>query len=265
MKVIVCLKQVPDPETPSSAFKIDASGKKVVPAQGIAPVVSPFDTQAVEAALRIRDAQGGGQITVISMGPASARDVIKHALAMGADDGVLIDDPALADVFDPFVTVTVLAAAIRKVGEFDAIFTGRQAADWDWGVTGPGLAEVLGLEQATFAKSVTAQDGKLVVERVLADGFETVEVQTPAVVTVSNELGDPRYPQLRQIMAAARKQVAVYKLADLGLSAADVAPRLTLEKLFIPVKESQVEIIEGETPQERAATLARKLREAKLI
>jgi electron transfer flavoprotein beta subunit len=265
MKMIVCVKQIPDPETPATAFRVDEQAKKVIPAQGIAPVISPFDAQAVEAALRIRDAQGEGQITVVSMGPASARDVIKHALAMGADEGVLIEDPAVQDTVDPFVTVTVLAAAIRKIGDFDVIFTGRQAADWDWGVTGPGLAELLGAESVTIAKSVTANDGKLTVERVLGNGFETVEVPTPAVVTISNELGDPRYPQLRQIMAAARKQVTTYTLADLGLSADQIKPRINLERLYVPVKESQVEIIEGDTPQEKAAVLARKLREAKLI
>lgn len=265
MKMIVCVKQIPDPETPTAAFKVDENVKKVIPAQGIAPVISPFDAQAVEAALRIRDAQGEGQVTVVSMGPASARDVIKHALAMGADDGVLIDDPSVHDNFDPFVTVTVLAAAIRKVGGFDVIFTGRQAADWDWGVTGPGLAEELGAESVTIAKSITAADGRLVVERVLSNGFETVEVPTPAVITVSNELGDPRYPQLRQIMAAARKQVTTYTVADLGLTNAQLQPRITLDRLYVPVKESQVEIIEGDTPQEKAANLARKLREAKLI
>lgn len=265
MKMVVCLKQIPDPETPSSAFKVDERTMKVVPAQGIAPVVSPFDAQAVEAALRIRDAMGEGHITVISMGAASARDVIKHGLAMGADEGVLIDDPALQDVVDPFVTVTVLAAAINKVGGVDAVFTGRQAADWDWGVTGSGLAEVLGLTQATVAKSISAKDGRLVVERVLTDGFETVEVAVPAMVSVSNELGDPRYPQLRQIMAAARKQVTTYTLADLGLSAADIAPRIKLERLFVPVRDSQVEVIEGDSPAEKAANLAQKLRDAKLI
>lgn len=265
MKMVVCVKQIPDPETPASAFKVDERTKKVIPAQGIAPVISPFDAQAVEAALRIRDAQGGGHITVLSMGPAGARDVIKHSLAMGADDGVLIDDPAVHDVSDPFVTVTVLAAAIRKIGDVNMVLTGRQAADWDWGVTGPGLAEELGMESVTFAKSVSADDSKVTVERVLSDGFETVEASLPAVVTVSNELGDPRYPQLRQIMQAARKQVTMYTLADLGLSADQVQPRISLERLYIPVKESRVEIIEGDTPQEKAANLARKLREAKLI
>src|SRR5829696_5174181 len=97
MNFICTVKQIPDPETPATAFRVDEGAMKVVPAQGIAPVISPYDAQAVEAALRIRDAQGGGKITVLSIGPASARDVIKHALAMGADEGILIDDPQVND------------------------------------------------------------------------------------------------------------------------------------------------------------------------
>ncbi len=265
MDMVVCVKQIPDPETPATAFKVDETAMKAVPAQGIAPVISPFDAQAVEAALRIRDAAGEGKITILSLGPASARDVIKHSLAMGADEGVLVDDPALYNNSDPYVTVQVLAAAIRKIGPFDAIFTGRQAADWDYGITGPGLAETFGIPSVTFAKKVEANNGALTVERVLADGFETIEAQRPCLVTVSNELGDPRYPQLRQIMAAARKQVQVWTLADLELSADQLQPRLKVERLYIPVKQSNVEIIEGDTVEEQAANLARKLREAKLI
>lgn len=264
MNMIVCVKQIPDPETPASAFKVDEAAKKVLPPQGIAPVISPFDAQAVEAALRIRDSQGSGKITILSMGPASARDAIKHGLAMGADDGVLIDDPALADA-DSFVTARVLAAAIKKLGEFDIIFCGRQAADWDAGVVGPGLSELLGVPAVTIAKSVQANDGHLRVERVLTDGFETVEVPAPCVVTVSNELGDPRYPQLRQIMMAARKQVQVWKASDLGLSPDQLQSPLQMERLYVPVKESNVELIEGDTPEEKAQNLARRLREAKLI
>lgn len=265
MNIVVCVKQIPDPETPATAFKVDESTMKVIPAQGIAPVISPFDAQAVEAALRLRDAAGQGKVTVVSIGPASARDVIKHALAMGSDEGVLIDDPQLHNNNDPFVTATVLVAAIRKIGDFDAILTGRQAADWDYGITGPGVAELLGIPSVTFAKKVEAKNGALSVERVLADGFETIEAQRPCLVTVSNELGDPRYPQLRQIMAAARKQVQVWTVADLGLSAEQIAPRMTVERLYVPVKQSNVEIIEGDTVEEQAATLARRLREAKII
>jgi electron transfer flavoprotein beta subunit len=264
MDMIVCVKQILDPETPASAFKVDEAAKKVIPPQGMAPVINPFDAQAVEAALRIRDATGDGKITVLSLGPASARDAIKHGLAMGADDGILIDDPALADA-DSFVSARVLAAAIRKLGNFDIIFTGRQAADWDMGIVGPGLGELLGVPAVTITKSVEAVDGRLRVERVLMDGFETVEVPTPCVITISNELGDPRYPQLRQIMMAARKQVAVWTAADLGLSEDDMRSPLHIERLFVPVKESHVEIIEGDTVEEQAQNLARRLRESKLI
>lgn len=264
MNMIVCVKQIPDPETPASAFKVDEATKKVLPAQGITPIISPFDAQAVEAALRVRDATGDGSVTILSAGPASARDVIKHGLAMGADDGILIDDPALAEA-DSFVIARVLAAAIRKLGPFDIVFCGRQAADWDMGVVGLGLAELLGIPAATIAKGAEAVDGHLRVERVLSDGFETVELVTPCVVTVSNELGDPRYPQLRQIMLAARKQVTTWTMAELGLDPAGLRSPLEVERLFIPLKESRVEIIEGENAGEQAANLARRLREVKLI
>lgn len=264
MHMIVCVKQILDPETPASAFKVDEAAKKVIPPQGMNPVINPFDAQAVEAALRIRDAAGEGKITVVSMGPASARDAIKHGLAMGADEGILIDDPVLADA-DSFVTVRVLAAAVRKIGAFDIVFCGRQAADWDMGVTGPGLAQLLDVPAVTITKSVQAEDGHLRVERVLMDGFETVDVAMPCVVTISNELGDPRYPQLRQIMLAARKQVAVWTAADLGLNSDDLRSPLTVERLYVPVKESHVEIIEGDTVEAQAENLARRLREAKLI
>jgi electron transfer flavoprotein beta subunit len=264
MDMIVCVKQILDPETPASAFKVDEAAKRVIPAQGMSPVINPFDAQAVEAALRVRDAVGEGKITVLSLGPGSARDAIKHGLAMGGDDGILIDDPALADA-DSFVTVRVLAAAIQKIGGADIVFCGRQAADWDMGIVGSGLAESLGMPAVTISKSVQAVNGHLRVERVLMDGFETVDVTLPCVVTISNELGDPRYPQLRQIMMAARKQVTVWTLADLGLDAGALRSPLTIERLFVPVKESHVEIIEGDTVEEQAENLARRLREAKLI
>ncbi|MHB8575282.1 MAG: electron transfer flavoprotein subunit beta/FixA family protein [Dehalococcoidia bacterium] len=264
MNIIVCVKQVPDPETPTAAFRVDTNTNKVIPAQGVAPVISPYDAQAVEAALRVKEQTGDGKITVLSMGPATARDAIKHGLAMGADEGVLVSDPSL-DSADAFVTAKVLAAAIQKIGDFQLVVAGRQAADWDQGVVPSGIAFILGIPSVTVAKSVTATADKITVERVLQDGFETVESPLPAVVTVSNELGDPRYPQLRQIMMAARKQVTTYTPADLGLSGGDLQPRLKLEKLYVPVNTSQVEIIEGDTPQEQAVNLARKLREARLV
>jgi len=267
VNIVCCVKQVPDPETPQSAFKVDEAAKKVVPAAGIEPVISQFDQIAVEAALRVRDAAGGGKITVLSLGQDTAKKVIQTGLAMGADEGVLLNDPALQDG-DAFATATALKAAIDKIGDVDLIICGRQATDWDQGVTGLAIAELMGVPSVHITKSVSYADGKVQAQRILGDAFETVEVSTPAVVTVSNELGEPRYPKLPQIMQAARKQVTTWGASDLGLSADQVGAagsRLELEALYIPVVQSQVEFIEGEDAAEMAANLARALREAKLI
>ncbi|MFQ5879839.1 MAG: electron transfer flavoprotein subunit beta/FixA family protein [Dehalococcoidia bacterium] len=267
MNIIVCVKQVPDPETPISQFKVDEAAKKVLPVQGIPPVISQFDALAVEAALRVRDTLGEAKITVISLGPDSARDVIKHSLAMGADEGVLLSDPAFENG-DSYTTALILTAAIKKLSEYDLILCGRQATDWDFGLVGPGIAELLGIPSITITRDVRVENGRVVAERVLLDGFEVVEAALPSLVTISNELGEPRYPQLRQIMTAARKQVPTWTAADLGLEPSQMGAagaHLVLERLYVPQVESQCEFIEGETPEEMAERLALRLREAKLI
>jgi electron transfer flavoprotein alpha/beta subunit len=263
MPHIICLaKQVPDPETPASQFRVDEAAKKVLPAPGIQPVPSQFDTIGVEAALRIKDKQPDTIITILSLGPDSYRDTIKHCLAMGADEGVHINDPSVNDS-DHWATAEILAAAIQKLAPFDLIIAGRQAVDWDMGIVGSTIAEILGIPVVTIAKDIQHNDGKVTVERVLLDGFETVEAPTPAVVTVSNELGEPRYPQLRQIMMAAKKEVKPWTLNDVGISAPQ--KRINLEALFIPETKVETEFIEGDTPQEKGEKLATRLREAKLI
>ena len=264
MHIAVCVKQVPDWDIPPASFKVDEGTKKVVPPQGVAPVTSQFDAIAVEAAMRIKDAGADAKVTVLSLGPASARDVIKQGLAMGGDEGVLLSDDAFNDL-DSHGTATVLSAAIKKLGDVDLVLTGRQAVDWDLGVTGTLISEMLGVPVITFARAVSVAEGKVVVERVLPDAFETVEAPLPAVVTVSNELGEPRYPKLPQIMAAGRKQVTTWGAGDLGLDASALAHRLTLERLYVPVVDTKVEIMEGDTPEEQAMNLARRLKEAKLI
>ncbi len=264
MNIIVCVKQIPDPETPAASFKVDEAAKKVIPAQGIAPVVNPYDPLATDAALRL---MGDGKVTVISLGPDTARDAIKHALAMGADEGVLLSDPAF-DGMDNFQTATALAKAIEKVGGADLILMGRAAADWDMGVVPSGVGQILGLPVVTVAKAIEADGNTLKVERVLDDGFQSVEVSTPAIISISNEFGEPRYPQLRQIMLAAKKSVQVWSAADLGLGSDEVGAAnrwLPLEALYVPKVESNVEIIEGDSPEEKAKNLALKLRAAKLI
>lgn len=262
MNIVVCVKQIPDPETPAASFKVDEAAKKVVPAQGIAPVVNPYDPQATEAALRIKEATGDGKVTVISLGPDSARDAIKHALAMGADEGVLITDPAFENI-DNFQTAEALAKAIEKLGPTDLVLMGRAAADWDMGVVPTGVGQLLGIPVVTVARSIEASGNTLSVSRVHDDGFQNVEVNTPAVVSVSNEFGEPRYPQLRQIMMAAKKTVQVWSAADLGLSAS--GSKMPLQALYVPKVESNVEIIDGDSPEEKARVLAQKMREAKLV
>ncbi len=266
MNMIVCCKQVIDPEAPPASFKVDTSANKVVPPPGVPPVISPFDEQAIEAALRIKDAQGG-KITAISLGINLLRDVVKKPLSMGADELVLLEDEAFVEG-DSWSTAYALAMAIKKIGEYDLIFCGRQAADWDAGQVGSGIAEILGLPSVTLAKKVDITDGKARVERVTPDGFEVVEVSLPALITASNELGEARYPTIKGIMAAKRKEPVVWKPADIGVDPSQVgaAGRHTkLLKLFQPVREGKCEIIEGESVEEAGANLALKLREAKVL
>ncbi|MFL2646941.1 MAG: electron transfer flavoprotein subunit beta/FixA family protein [Dehalococcoidia bacterium] len=262
MHFVVCAKQIPDPETPPSAFKIDESTNTVVPAQGFQPVLSQYDGIAAEAALQIKEALGDeAKITVLSVGAESAQAAIKQVLAMGADEGVLLQDDAF-EGGDSHTTAKVLAAAISNLGDVDAIFCGRQAADWDVGQVGLLVAEALGWPAAILAKGVEISDGSMKTTRVMADGFETVSQALPAVVTVSNEFGEPRYPKLQQIMQAAKKTVTTMTHDQLGLDPSEVGSsgaRLKLEKLYIPQSDSQVEIIDGETPEEQATNLIAKL------
>jgi electron transfer flavoprotein beta subunit len=266
MNMIVCCKQVIDPEAPPASFRVDTSANKVIPPQGVPPVISPFDENALEAALRIKDAQGG-TITVISLGNNLLRDVVKKPLSMGADELVLLEDEAYGEG-DSWSIAYALALAIKKIGEYDIIFCGRQAADWDSGQIGAGIAEILGLPAVTLAKKIDVADGTAKVERVTSDGYDVVEVSLPALVTVSNELGEARYPTIKGIMAAKKKEPIVWKPEDIGADSAQLGAsgrRTKLLKLFQPVREGECEMIEGESPEEAAEKLAMKLRESKVL
>ena len=266
MHMIVCIKQVIDPDAPPASFKVDTATNKVVPPPGVSPVISPFDEQAVEAALRIKDAQGG-KITVISLGINLLIDVLRKSLSMGADELILLQDEAFAEG-DSWSTAYALAMAIKKIGDYDLIFCGRQAADWDAGQVGSGIADFLGLPSVTVAQKIDITDGKARVERVTDDGYEVIEVSLPALITVSSELGEPRYPTLKGIMAAKKKQPITWKPADIGVDPAQIGAagrRARLLKLFQPVSEAKCQIIEGESPEEAAVNLALKLRENKIL
>ena len=266
MDMIVCVKQVLDPEALSGSFKIDADTNNVRPPTGVPPVLSTFDEQAIEAALRIKDINGG-KITIISLGFNLLREVVKKPLSMGADELILLEDPAFVDG-DSWSTAYALAAAIRKIGQYDLIFCGRQAADWDSGQVGSCIAEILGLPQVTLAKKVEIMDGKVRVEKVMADGYEVVEVATPALITVSNELGEPRYATIKGILAARAKEPVVWKPVDIGVDISEVGAvgrRTKMLKIFQPVHESKCEIISGRNEAEAGANMAEKLVEEKLL
>ncbi len=266
MNIIVCVKQVFDPEAPPTSFKIDAINNKVVLPANIPPVIDPYSEYALEAALKLKDTYGG-RITAISLGVNLLREVIKKPLAMGADELILLEDEAFIDG-DSWTTACALAMAIKKIDDYDIVLCGRQSADWDAGQVGCGIAEILDLPCITLARKIDISNGKAIVERVIDDGYETIEAIMPAVVTVSNEVGEPRYPTIRGIMASKKIEPTIWKSADIGVESdriGDNGRRNLLVKLFQPVREGKCEIIDGEAPEELAVKLAQRLRQEKLL
>ena len=270
MHIAVCIKEIPDPEIAPSLFRVDEEAKQVVSIPGMSPVISPFDEQAIEAALKIRDALGEDaevRITALTIGAESARGIVKHVLALGADDAVMMSDPAFADS-DSYSTAFALSKAIGKLGTVDLILTGRQAADLDAGVVGPGLAELLGVPAITFARKIDVVDGTVRVVRVLGDGSETVEAPLPAVVTVSHELGNVRNASLRETMRAAKKPVEAWAPSDIDVDAGEVGAggaRRSVERFYVPINDSTCEFIVGDGPQAIAGALAQRLVEEKIL
>ncbi|MBA7522433.1 Caffeyl-CoA reductase-Etf complex subunit CarD [subsurface metagenome] len=259
MNIIVCVKQIIDPETPAAAFKIDAEAKRAIPPKDMSMVISDYDANAVETALKLKDAHSG-KVTVLSLGGESAREVIMRCLAMGADEGVLLNDPAFDDS-DSFATASILTEAIKKTGEYDLILCGRQEGDWDAGQVGSGIAELLGIPSVTVVGKIEVSDGKIRVERVVADGREVIEIGFPSLFTISSEVGKPRYATFKGIMSAKKKPITYWSSQDVSPAEA----RNKMLKLFIPVRKSKCEFIEGETSEEAGTNLAIKIRGAKII
>ena len=266
MDIIVCIKKIPDPEIPPAKFKLDMESKRIIPPEGIPPVINPYDEQAVELALRLKD-KYEGKITVLTIDNDAETRIVKHALAMGADEGIVLTDKAF-EGSDSFSTAYILSQAIQKVGNFDLVLCGRQAADWDEGLVGAIIAENLSLSLVTLAETADVVDGKLKVKRVTLDGYQIFAVPSPAVVTVSNEVGQPRLPSGWGIISASRKQIPIWKAGDIDADPSKIganAAQRSLVKLFIPVREKKCEIIEGETTAEASVKLAERLRKAGVI
>jgi electron transfer flavoprotein beta subunit len=265
LNIFVCIKEIQNPELVSDLFRVDEERKEVIPVRDMPLVTSPFDEQAIEAALRIRDRGAGATITAVTLGPKSSQAALKRALSMGADKGILIADANL-EKQDSFGVATALCRAIEKSGPFDLILAGRQAADWDAGIVGCGIGELLSVPVVTFAKDIRIDGSKAVVERVLDDGFETVETSMPCVVTIANELGEPRKASLRETMRAAKKPVVSFDATALGLTdLADAATRQTRDRLYIPVKDGRCEMFAGGSAAEISQRIAARLREGKYL
>ncbi len=263
MDIVVCVKQIMDPEVPPAKFQVDSKAMKVVPPEGIPPVISPYDGNAMELALQLKE-KNGGKVTVLSIGEGTVADAVKHTLAMGAEEGFILQDDAFQGS-DSYSIATILTKAIQKIGKFDVVLFGRQAADWDEGLVGAIVAENLGLPLVTQVKAVAMEGGGLHCTKATLEGTQVFEAAMPAAITVGSEVGKPRLPSGMGIIKAAKKQIPIWKAADLGLDAGQVgkaAARRKLVKLFIPEKGRSCEIITGGTPEEAAVALANRLREA---
>ena len=256
MKIIACIKQVPDSEA-----KVKAEGGKV--SWGDAPlVINPFDEYAVEGALQQKEASSGSTVTALCIGPESAREALKHALAMGADEAILISDPALTEL-DTAGAARVLAAAIQKIGA-DMVVFGRQTLDNGAGITPAQTARVLGWPMLGLAGQIKLQDGSVTVDRVIEEGRQTVRAKLPVIVSVVQSIGEPRYPSFMGIRKASKANIPAWSLADLGTSAPEPVVKRT-ELMNPPVQETSIEIITGETPAEIADKLADKILAEKIL
>src|SRR5947209_5402795 len=258
MDIVVTVKQVPDPDIPPTHFKVDEAAKKVIPPAGVAPVMNGYDANALEAALKLKE-QLGARVTVVSLGPDSARDTLKRAIAMGADAAVHVNDPALNEA-DSTTTARALAAAIGRIGHVDLVLSGRQASDTDGGQVHLGIASHLGLPAISPVQKIEeATADSLIAERIVEDGYQRLKVRLPALLGVSSEINEPRYPPLKGIMAAGRAQIPVWGAADLGLDAA--AGKVNLRRLYVETREAHVELIEADSLTEACGRLAAMLRE----
>jgi electron transfer flavoprotein beta subunit len=212
MNVIVCVKQIPDPAQPGELDPSDNTLKR----EGKL-ILDESDSYGVEMALQLVDTAGGGEVSIISMAPNGEVSGMRTALAMGAAKGVLVSDPELAGS-DALTTAKVLAAAANKIGEADLIIAGTESSDGYTGTVPEQMAEVMGLPSITFAKSITIDGGTVKVNRQTEAGYDEVECPTPAVVSVTAGVVEPRYPSFKGIMAAKSKPVDTVTAADLGVT-----------------------------------------------
>ena len=254
MNIVVCLKQVPKKD---SILRIGAD-QKWIDERDLSYEMSEADAYALEEALRQKE-KHGGEVIVISLGPERVRQSIKEALAKGADRAIHLHDPIFDTATDPLAIARALAGALKDE-KCDLIFTGLQSDDYGFAQVGLVLAEMLGLSSATIVMEVQPEEGSVRVKRELESGwFQWVRVPMPALLTIQSGINQLRYATLKGIMAAKKKEIREVKAADLGLTADDLKPSQRIERVYLPEKSKQTEMLEGK-PAEIAAKLIEKLR-----
>ena len=262
MNIVVLIKQV----VAATSAKINPETGTLV-REGTENVLNPFDEYAVEEALRIRE-KHGGKITVLTMGPPQAKEVIRKAVGMGVDEGILITDPKLAGS-DTWATAYVLAAAIRKLETVNLIITGKQAVDGDTAQVGPEVASLMDLPMIAWIRKIEEiRPDFLRAERLMEDGYDVLETPLPALISVVKEINEPRLESLKGKMRAKKYEPAVWGVADLpGLDADRLGLKgspTRVKKTFTPQRQYRGEMIEGDVPR-AAAALAGKIREMHIL
>ncbi|MBA3804541.1 MAG: electron transfer flavoprotein subunit beta/FixA family protein [Acidobacteria bacterium] len=261
MNILVCLKQILDPEIPSRDFRVDPLKREAE--RGAANLVTNiFCENALETALQLRESAGGAKITALSYGQPSAEDALRKALAMKAEAAALVIGDGNPNP-DPLTTARVLAAAIRKLGTFDLIMTGREAGDWGAGQTGGLIAEELGLPCVSLVDGIQYTNGVLRLKRQTDTGWEMLEASPPVVVTITNdEHNVPRIPKVRDVMMSYRQPLEKWTLDDLGIEGTEARAGNTyyeVADLFIPQKETRCEFVSGDSLDEKVEAFARRI------
>ncbi|SCJ71708.1 Electron transfer flavoprotein small subunit [uncultured Eubacterium sp.] len=251
-KIIVCAKQVPD----TNVIKINPKTGTLI-RDGVPSILNHDDANALEEALKIKDKYPDTHITVVTMGPPQANDLLFECIAMGADEGVLVSDRAVGGS-DTWATSNTLEAAIRKIGDFDLIFAGRQAIDGDTAQVGPQIAEKLDLPQVTYVEEFEIADNlkDITVKRQLEDGYELIKIQTPCMLTAIKELNTPRYMSMSGIFAD--KEMKTWNAKDIEVDLTKVgleASPTNVFRSFTPAPKGKGVTIEGDTEKEIADNL----------
>jgi electron transfer flavoprotein beta subunit len=259
MHLIVCMKQTPDHEGPRESYQINHELNRVEPS-GIPPVISLFDENALEAALRIKDERDGVKITLVSIGKRISNAVMLRALAAGADELIKVEDERFeSHRLDSMAAARVMAETLKRIGDYDLILVGRQASDWNNGYMGISLGNILHIPCITFAQKVDVQTDALIVNRAVDNGYEIVRSNLPAVVMVTNELGELRYPAMKERREAKNKPIHTWSGQDIPLDST-VSNKLELRRLYYPeLKMTECRLVDGDSPTQAGINLAKML------